>query len=72
MNVAIYTIFIVTYVLVASRKLAILAIGRPAGALFGATLMVAVGAISPQESYRSIDHDTILLHFSIMVLSANL
>ncbi len=64
MNIAIYTIFIVTYILITSRKLSILPIGRPAGALFGATLMVGVGAISPEESYMAIDHDTILLLFS--------
>jgi len=72
MNIAIFTIFIVTYILIASRKLSILPIGRPAGALFGATLMVGVGAISPEESYMAIDHDTILLLFSMMVLSAYL
>jgi Na+/H+ antiporter NhaD/arsenite permease-like protein len=72
MNIAIYTIFIVTYMLIASRRLSILPIGRPAGALFGATLMVGVGAISPKESYMAIDHDTILLLFSMMVLSAYL
>lgn len=72
MNIAIYTIFIATYILIASRRLSILPIGRPAGALFGATLMVGVGAISPKESYMAIDHDTILLLFSMMVLSAYL
>jgi Na+/H+ antiporter NhaD/arsenite permease-like protein len=72
MNIAIYTFFIVTYILITSRKLSILPIGRPAGALFGATLMVGVGAISPEESYMAIDHDTILLLFSMMVVSAYL
>jgi Na+/H+ antiporter NhaD/arsenite permease-like protein len=62
----------VTYILIASRRLSVLPIGRPAGALFGATLMVGIGAISPKESYMAIDHDTILLLFSMMVLSAYL
>lgn len=72
MNIAIYIVFIATYILIATRKLSILPIGRPAGALFGATLMVGIGAISPKESYLAIDHDTILLLFSMMILSAYL
>jgi Na+/H+ antiporter NhaD/arsenite permease-like protein len=72
MNISIYAVFIVTYMLIASRRLSILPIGRPAGALFGATLMVGIGAVSPKESYMAIDHDTILLLFSMMVLSAYL
>ncbi len=68
-NILVYLIFILTYVLIASRRLSILPIGRPAGALFGATLMVAAGALTPEQSYRSIDHNTILLLFSMMILS---
>jgi len=69
MNTAVYAVFILTYLLIASRRLSLLPIGRPAGALFGATLMVAVGGLTPTDSYRAIDHDTILLLFSMMVLS---
>lgn len=72
MNFTIYAIFVATYILIASRRLTILPIGRPAGALFGATLMVIAGAVTPQESYAAIDHDTILLLFSMMVISAYL
>ncbi|RJR16907.1 MAG: anion transporter [Desulfobacteraceae bacterium] len=72
METFIYAIFLITYALIASRRLSLLPIGRPAGALLGAVLMVAFGALSPEESYRAIDHDTILLLFCMMVLTVYL
>ncbi|GAB4291104.1 MAG: anion transporter [Myxococcota bacterium] len=72
MNTLIYIIFAATYILIASRKLKILPIGRPAGALFGAVLMVAVGALTPEESYRAIDNNTVLLLFAMMTLTVYL
>ena len=39
MNTVIYLVFALTYVLIASRRLSLLPIGRPAGALLGAVLM---------------------------------
>lgn len=65
-------IFVLTYVLIAMRRLRWLPIGRPAGALLGATLMVASGAMTPEESYRAIDGDTILLLLAMMLLTAEL
>jgi Na+/H+ antiporter NhaD/arsenite permease-like protein len=72
MNTAIYTVFAVTYLLIASRRLALLPIGRPAGALLGAVLMVLIGALSPKESYSAINYDTIVLLFGSMVLTVYL
>jgi len=72
MNTLVYLIFILTYLLIASRRLSLLPIGRPAGALLGAFLMVAVGALTPEESYRAVDGNTILLLFSTMVLTVYL
>jgi len=72
MNIAIYAVFLFTYGLIASRRLSLLPIGRPAGALLGAFLMVAIGALTPQESYRAVDHDTILLLFATMGLTVYL
>lgn len=63
-------LFALTYLLIASRRLRLLPIGRPAGALLGAFGMVAVGALTPEQSYAAIDHDTILLLFSMMALTA--
>ena len=72
MNTLTYLIFILSYVLIASRRLSLLPIGRPAGALLGAFLMVAVGSLTPEESYRAIDGNTILLLFSTMALTVYL
>ena len=65
-------IFVLTYLLIAFRRLRILPIGRPAGALLGATLMVVVGAMTPEESYRAIDGDTIVLLLGMMLITAEL
>lgn len=73
MNTAlIFIIFCLTYILIAARRFSLLPIGRPAGALLGATLMVAVGALTPEESYLAINHDTILLLFATMLLTVYL
>jgi len=65
-------IFALTYVLIAVQRLRVLPIGRPAGALLGATLMVTVGALTPEEAYEAVDHDTIALLFGMMVIIASL
>jgi len=72
MNTAIYVVFALTYMLIASRRLSLLPIGRPAGALLGAVFMVLIGALSPRETYAAIDYDTIVLLFGTMVLTAYL
>jgi Na+/H+ antiporter NhaD/arsenite permease-like protein len=63
-------IFSLTYLLIAARRLHWLPIGRPAGALLGAFLMVATGALTPEMSYSAIDGDTIVLLFAMMALVA--
>ena len=72
MTSVVVAIFALTYVLIAFRRLRLLPIGRPAGALLGATLMVVSGAMSPAESYRAIDGDTIVLLLAMMLLTAEL
>ncbi len=72
MNSLIYIIFLLTYLLIASRRLSLIPIGRPAGALLGAVLMVVAGALTPEESYAAIDYDTIVLLFGTMVLTVYL
>ncbi len=69
MNVVFVAIFALTYLLIATRRLRWLPIGRPAGALVGAVMMVATGALTPAQSFAAIDHDTILLLFSMMALT---
>ncbi len=65
-------IFVLTYALIAARRLAWLPIGRPAGALLGAVLMVGCGVLTPEESYRAIDHDTLVLLLGMMLIAAYL
>jgi Na+/H+ antiporter NhaD/arsenite permease-like protein len=65
-------IFCLTYALIAARRLHVLPIGRPAGALLGAVLMVGAGVLTPAESFKAIDHDTIVLLLGMMLISAYL
>lgn len=69
MIVVFVAIFALTYLLIATRRLRWLPIGRPAGALVGAVMMVATGALTPAQSFAAIDHDTILLLFGMMALT---
>ncbi len=70
MQAVVIAIFVLTYILIAARRLRLLPIGRPAGALLGAFLMVLVGALTPAQSYAAIDGDTIVLLFSMMAIVA--
>ena len=65
-------IFALTYVLIAARSLSLLRIGRPAGALVGAVAMVVFGVLAPAEAYAFVDLRTIVLLFSMMVISGYL
>lgn len=68
MTAAVVVVFVATYLLMATRRLAWLPIGRVAGSLLGAATMVAIGALTPAQSFAAIDHDTILLLFAMMLL----
>jgi Na+/H+ antiporter NhaD/arsenite permease-like protein len=69
-------VFALTYVLIAGRRLSVLPIGRPAGALLGAVGMVIIGLFDPEhglgthEAFAAIDADTIGLLFGMMVMAA--
>lgn len=69
-------IFALTYVLIAGRRLSILPIGRPAGALAGACAMVALSAVhplglTPGEAFAAVEPNTIGLLFGMMVIAAS-
>lgn len=72
MNVVAVAIFCLTYALIAARRLHVLPIGRPAGALLGAVLMVATGVLTPEQSFEAVDHDTIVLLLGMMLITAYL
>ncbi len=63
-------VFGVTYVLVATRRLRFVEMDRASGALVGAVLAVAVGAITPEEASRAVDHTTIVLLLAVMGMGA--
>jgi Na+/H+ antiporter NhaD/arsenite permease-like protein len=65
-------IFCVTYLLISGRQLKILPLNRPAAALLGAVLMVACGIMLPEQAYRAVDYDTLVLLMGMMVISAYL
>jgi Na+/H+ antiporter NhaD/arsenite permease-like protein len=65
-------IFILTYTGVALGRIPGLRLDRAGVALTGAALMMAVGALSPQEAYRAIDLDTIVLLLGMMIVVAHL
>jgi Na+/H+ antiporter NhaD/arsenite permease-like protein len=71
-NAVAVAVFVLAYALIAARRLRWLPIGRPAGALLGAVLMVALGVLTPEESYKAINHDTIVLLLGMMLITAYL
>jgi Na+/H+ antiporter NhaD/arsenite permease-like protein len=65
-------VFALTYVAVAAGRVPLLSVDRPAAALLGAVLMVALGVLTPDGAARAIDPDTIGLLLGMMILSAYL
>ena len=65
-------IFGFTYLLISGRRLKILPLYRPAAALLGAVLMVSCGVMTPEEVYRAVDYDTLVLLLGMMLISAYL
>ncbi len=68
-NVIALLIFVFTYILIAARRFRVLHIGRPAGAMLGAAMMVFFGVLTVDGAYRIIDLNTIVLLFGMMVIS---
>ncbi|WP_437874777.1 SLC13 family permease [Sorangium sp. So ce513] len=71
-------VFAATYVLIAARRLSILPIGRPAGALAGACAMVLLSVLdpgaglTPHEAFAAVEPNTIGLLLGMMLLAASL
>lgn len=65
-------VFLAAYVVITTRDRRIARLGRPGGALVGAFLMVLTGVLSPDEAWRAIEPNTIVLLFGMMVLTAYL
>jgi Na+/H+ antiporter NhaD/arsenite permease-like protein len=65
-------IFCLTYLLISGRQLKILPLNRPSAALLGTVLMVAFGILTPEQAYRAVDYDTLVLLLGMMLISAYL
>jgi Na+/H+ antiporter NhaD/arsenite permease-like protein len=65
-------IFAATYFVLALGRLPGFRVDRTGAAIIGATLMVAVNALSLPEAVEAINMDTILLLFGMMIVVANL
>lgn len=61
-----------TLVGVAVGRYPALKMNRATIALVGATLLIALGALTLEQAYRAVDWNTILLLFGMMVLNVNL
>ena len=66
------TIFCLAYLGIALGKIPGLAIDRVGVALLGAIGMVIFGVVTPENAVKSIDLPTILLLYSLMIISAQL
>jgi Na+/H+ antiporter NhaD/arsenite permease-like protein len=65
-------IFLFTYALISGRRLKVLPLNRPAAALLGAVLMVVTGVLTPEQAYRAVDYNTLVLLLGMMLISAYL
>jgi Na+/H+ antiporter NhaD/arsenite permease-like protein len=63
-------VFLVTYVLIAGRRLRWMPLDRPAGALAGAVLCVVLGVLTPAEALAAINGETLVLLFGLMGVGA--
>ena len=65
-------VFIITYLVIASRQLHWLGLDRPAGATVGAVAMVLVGGLPMDAALHAIDLHVVTLLFGILLIAAYL
>jgi Na+/H+ antiporter NhaD/arsenite permease-like protein len=65
-------IFAAAYAVIALGRLPGLRVDRTGAAIIGAALMLAFGVLTPRAAYRSIDGNTLVLLFGMMIVTANL
>jgi Na+/H+ antiporter NhaD/arsenite permease-like protein len=65
-------IFAGTYLVLAIGRLPGFRVDRTGAAIIGASLMLAVNVLTVEEAYASINYDTIMLLFGMMIVVANL
>jgi len=65
-------VFALTYAASAGARIPGLSLDRPAAALLGAVLMVALGVLTPAQAGAAVNGDTIGLLLGMMILAAYL
>jgi len=65
-------IFLGTYLVLAIGRLPGFRVDRTGAAIIGASLMIAFGELTLEEAFQSIDYETIILLFGMMIVVANL
>ncbi|MBX3156952.1 MAG: anion transporter [Deltaproteobacteria bacterium] len=65
-------VFVLTYLVIASRQLQWVGLDRPAGALVGAVAMVVVGGVPMERALAAIDLHVVVLLFGTLVIAAYL
>jgi Na+/H+ antiporter NhaD/arsenite permease-like protein len=70
--IAAASIFLGTYLVLAIGRLPGYRVDRTGAAIIGASLMMAFNVLTLEEAYASIDHNTIILLFGMMIVVANL
>jgi len=65
-------IFLGTYLVLAIGRLPGFRVDRTGAAIIGATLMIAFNVLDLAEAYASIDYNTLILLFGMMIVVANL
>ncbi len=65
-------IFLGTYLVLAIGRLPGFLVDRTGAAIIGAGFMIAFNVLTLEEAYASIDHNTIVLLFGMMIVVANL
>jgi Na+/H+ antiporter NhaD/arsenite permease-like protein len=71
-RVAAILIFAATYLFLAIGKLPGFRLDRAGAALLGASLMVGLGVLPPEDAYNAVDLSTITLLLGMMIVVANL
>jgi Na+/H+ antiporter NhaD/arsenite permease-like protein len=71
-TIATALIFLLTYAGIALGRIPGFRLDRAGIALTGAALMMAVGAITPEEAYRAVNLDTLALLLGMMIVVAHL
>src|SRR5439155_26150619 len=66
------SIFAVTYLLMSKPQWPIVQLDRPSAGLIGAVLMIAAGVLTPEQAYRAVDWNTIILLLGMFLLSGSL